>query len=116
MICLEVTALSATTMASSFVSSALNVKDVREFAIQAAFTGAPVGTFKLQISCDEGSPNGTSVTNWDDLPDSQKSITTSGSHSWNIAGASYTWVRISYLATSGTGSCTARFVKKRERK
>lgn len=100
--------------ASNITSDVLYLDQMFGFAIQAEITGAPVGTLKLQGSCDPGSPsplnphNGVGVIHWTDIADSQQAVTGAGSVVWNFDGAFYKWVRIVYTATSGTGNITAR--------
>lgn len=82
-------------------------------AIQAVFTGSPVGTLKLQISTDNvpaptlGSANmASNVVNWSDYTGSSVAVTTSGNFVWNLSFIGYRWIRLAYTKTSGTGSLT----------
>lgn len=83
-------------------------------AIQAVFTGSPVGTARLQGSCDFGARNqpqaggNDQVVNWTDIADSDAAITGAGSASWNFQGSFYKWIRLVYISTSGTGTITVR--------
>lgn len=90
---------SAQSMASSFNSNAFNLDRTPIFAIQAVYTGSPVGTLKLQSSNDG--------TNWDDIAGSTVAVSAAGSQTWNYTGAGFGKVRLVYTATSGTGSLTA---------
>lgn len=100
-------------MATSFQLRAVWLGHICNFAIQLVFTGSPVGTYKLQCSNDPGMPDGgmtpqaSNVTNWTDIADSDQDISASGNIVWNVENAGYTWVRVSYTATSGTGSLTS---------
>lgn len=87
-----------------------------DYSIQLVFTGSPVGTFKLQASIDPYSgsnPTGDTITNWTDVTDSDQAITAAGNHMWNVENAGYTWVRVIWTVTSGTGDLTvARIMTK----
>lgn len=92
-------------MGASFNSDPQKVYKTQGFNVQLVFTGSPVGTVKLQ-SCNALTydPAEADLATWDDIPDSDQSISASGSHSWTVAD-SYKWVRVSYTRTSGTGTC-----------
>ena len=84
---------------------------IANYAIQLVFSGAPVGSFKLQASNDVGSINSagssmqeSSITNWTDVADSAVAVTASGDIMWTVENAGYTWVRVVWTVTSGTGS------------
>lgn len=90
-------------------------------AIQAVFSGSPVGTVKLQGSCDHGGsgmpgqpPNDAAVVNWNDIKDSSTAVTGAGIVDWNYNGVFYNWIRLVYTATSGTGSLTVTVKTKGE--
>lgn len=90
-------------MSSSFNSSALRLLLAASSNIQLAFSGSPVGTFKLQSSADVTEVE-SELVNWDDIPDSSQAISAAGTHTWNI-NARYKWIRVVYTRSSGTGSC-----------
>lgn len=99
-------------VATSQTSSAYWLKEVYGVAIQAVFTGSPVGVISLEGSCDAGSqlPNepilGTGVNNWTTIADSPQNVTGAGSVTYNFTGVFYKWIRVVYTATSGTGNMT----------
>lgn len=100
-------------MNTTINSSAYNVQQIYGYAIQATFTGAPTGTFKLQASNDPATSynpgNGTGanpVVNWTDIANSPYVVTASGNYMWNVYDVMYTWVRLVYTDTSG-GTSTA---------
>lgn len=82
--------------------------DEKYYAVQAVFSagaGDIVGTFKLQRSVDG--------TNFEDIPGSTKSVTSSAtaildtaSQTGNPSAASYPYVRFYWDFTSGTGNIT----------
>lgn len=83
-------------------------------SIQAIITGSPIGILRLQGSNDYGSRNssipdqGQGVVNWSDIANSDTPVAGAGSASWNFQGSFYKWIRLIYVATSGTGNITAR--------
>lgn len=79
--------------------------DLTTFAIQVTFTGADVvGTLKLQGSVD----NVTYV----DISNSSQAVTASANHLWDVTRAGYTWVKVDWDYTSGTGNITINLVVK----
>lgn len=89
---------SSQSMAASFNSSSQQLLFVAMASIQAVFTGAPVGSFKLQISNDN--------SNWTDYSGSDYEISAAGNYVWILAVTPFAYVRVVYTRTSGTGSCT----------
>lgn len=105
--------LDSTNMASATITSrGVWLGHIADFSIQLVFTGAPVGTFKLQASNDVGTEDkggagwsDTGVTHWTDL-DSSQAISAAGDLMYNYRGAGFRWVRVVYTKTSGTGTIT----------
>lgn len=88
--------------------------NVVNYSIQLVFTGTLGGNFKLQASCDKGSPNSASeaqqssgVTNWTDVADSAFTVSAAGNVMWNVRNTGYEWVRVAWTATSGAGTLTS---------
>lgn len=86
---------------------------IANYAIQLVFTGAPQGNFKLQASNDVGSIDSTGaaqqvsgITNWTDIADSAATVSAAGDIMWTVENAGYTWVRVVWTATGGSGSLT----------
>lgn len=78
-------------------------------ALQAIFTGSPIGTIVLQGSCDSANNdpnNGAAVVNWTAITGSSTAISGAGTVLWNNNGVFYKWIRAVYTATSGTGTLT----------
>lgn len=101
-------------MASSFNLHPIYLGHIVDYSIQLVFTGSPGGNFKLQASNDPGQPNAASeaqqvvgVTNWTDVLDSAQTISAAGNHVWTVENAGYTWVRVVWTATSGSGTLTS---------
>jgi|ERR1019366_776568 hypothetical protein len=99
-------------MTTSFSSRPIWLGHICNYAIQLVFTGSPVGTLNLQCSNDPGLPDGgtspqaLNVVNWTDVLNSSQAISAAGNHVWDVQNAGYTWVRVNYVATSGSGSLT----------
>lgn len=102
-----------TDMAQSITGTPTYLGHICNFAIQLVFTGLPVGSFKLQVSSDEGSPtqaapgNYANVTHWSDVAGSTQAITAAGTHMWEVADSGNCWVRFVYTRVSGTGTLTS---------
>jgi hypothetical protein len=101
-------------MAASWESSAMWVGHVANMAIQIVFAGggSPVGTFKLQASCDPGKPNkeadqGDSVVNWDDITSQSQAVSDDGSVLFNVVDPGFQWIRIVWTNTSGTATISS---------
>jgi len=107
-------------MASSFKSTGVDLNQTVLYSIEAVFSGAPVGSFNLEVSNDivPVDPSNTNpvgpdpagnVVNWVTYTGSSTAVSGSGNFLWNVLEAGYRWVRVSYTATSGSGSCTITF-------
>lgn len=95
---------------TSCTSLSLDMTNSRDFAIQAVFSGAPVGTLKLQVSNDIG--DCANATNWMDYTNTSQAVTSSGNFLWNVASGNYHCVRAVYTKTSGTGTLNAVYGRK----
>lgn len=102
---------------ASVTSIGLDLNQCALGAIQAVWTGAPVGTLILQISCDEVAASITSdpaanVVNWTTYTGSSTAVNGAGDFTWNLLDIGYRWLRMKYTKTSGTGSISATFTAK----
>jgi hypothetical protein len=109
--------LTSLDLSASAASEAFYVGSIALFAVQvvASGGGTPAGTFKLQASCDPGLPSaGTrtlqanGVTNWTDISGASDAITDDGVSLFNVADPGYTFVRVVWTRTSGTGTGAIR--------
>lgn len=96
-------------MAGNLSSNGEDVNQIFMFSIQAVFTGAPVGTLKLQVSNDAVpyAPTGdpaSNVVNWVDYTGSNSAVNGAGNFMWIVSNGGYRWVRVVYTVSSGTGS------------
>lgn len=98
-------------MATNITSIITNLDDTCTYNVQATFTGAPVGSIKLQGTNDPillgwvdiTGPGVTTVT----------PITMAGTYMVNVEFAGYSQVQLVYTATSGTGTLYAQINAKR---
>lgn len=106
-------------MASSFNSDVIPLKEMSVYFIQIFWSGSPVGSWSVQVSGDVGqqNPDGTwtGITNWSTYSSSSQSITAAGDIVYKITTASEKFARIAYTSVSGSGSVTtARYNAKGE--
>ena len=98
--------------ADNFTSQGFYVGHIANYATQVVLTGSPVGVVKLQVSCDLGNPNASfpngddNVTNWVDLSGATANISGAGTVLMNLVDSGYSWVRLVYTHTSGSGNIT----------
>lgn len=105
--------------AAMLTSIYTNIQGLDNVGYQGTFTGAPVGTFSVQISMDYQpgtSPNSlpANAGNWITLP-LNPAITASGtgdSFYIDLNQMSAPWIRLVYTKTSGTGTLNAFVVAK----
>ena len=95
-------------MASSFVSTTLDIDEVTSYSIQATWTGTPVGTVKAQGS------NNVALLGWTDITDSISAVSGPGTYLLNVERPSYSFVQFVYTFTSGTGTMNAVLNAKRD--
>jgi len=81
---------------TSCTSGAESVAQYNRASVQAVFTGAPVGTLKLQVSND--------AITWTDLTGSSTAISAAGNVLFDLWAPSYPLIRAVYTKTSGTGA------------
>lgn len=87
------------------------LEHIAYFSIQLVTTGAPVGTFKLQMSNDPGNINAASpanqenISNWTDVADSSVIVSAAGNLMFDVSQSGASWVRVVWVAGGGsTGS------------
>lgn len=95
--------LNQVSMATSQASSALDISEVSGYSMQAVFTGSPNGSLVVLGSNDVDLGFSTVDTH---------TINAAGSYLLNVQSAQYTHVKVSYTATSGSGSLTVRLAGK----
>lgn len=103
-------------MSSSINSTPINLDSIVTYSVQAVFTGTPSGTLQLQGSNDNvltGDPMNATPTNWTVIVDSISGISTAGTYTVNVEIPGYSWVRLQYVRTAGSGTLNARINGKR---
>lgn len=92
--------LASTNLGASLVSDPLELIATKDFGIQIAYTGSPVGVLELQSSWDR--------VNWTPIAFSQQQINAApGTHAWNFQRAAFPFVRVAWNRTSGSGTITS---------
>lgn len=112
------------TMTGTINSIGCEINQEFSWSIQAEWTGAPVGAFTIQVSNDNaplaastsnpvGPDPAANVVNWSTYTGSAVVTTGApGNWTWIAQLAPYKWVRLSYTATSGTGTVNANLFGK----
>lgn len=98
-------------MTGNINSTAININQIVVFAMQAIWTGSPVGTLAIQGSNDYVA-TAADVVNWSTLSNTQVTVNGAGNFLWNATEMGMYWVRLVYTFTSGSGTLTANFVGK----
>jgi len=95
-------------MAASINSDAVLIDQIYGYAVQCVFTGSPVGTLKIQTSCDI--LQGTEVVStWTDLAGATFAVSAAGNASFNYDAQYYQYFRVVYTRTSGTGALSITY-------
>ncbi len=92
-------------MIANITSLPVNINEIVSYAIQAVFTGSPVGNIELQ-----GSNDGINFTL---IPESSAAVSGAGSYLINVELPAYSFVQVIYTFGSGTGTMTAIINTKR---
>lgn len=100
---------SSKSLATNYTSPPISLDQQWGLSIQALWTGAPVGAFKLQTSLNyqPGGPMSRAPANagtWDDYPGSSQNSSGANSCSWDITTTASRWIRVFYAAASGSGT------------
>lgn len=107
-------------MATSSNSIGIDCNQHALAAIQASWSGTPVGSLKLQISNDivPVDPSDTNlvgtdpaglVVNWSDYTGSTVAVSGPGNFTWNLVYVGYRWIRLVYTSSSSVGTINATF-------
>lgn len=97
----------ATSAASNVTSVPFDLGDLQTYSVAVDFSGSNVaGTLTLESLNDKDNGDWVTVTS------SSQAVTSSASHVWNVTGAGYRWVRVKWVASSGTGNISAQLIAK----
>lgn len=89
-------------LSTDFFSPACNIQEYSGFSVHGTISGAnPSGTFIIQASNQEAN-EGTSVTRWADLPDTEITVDDIGDLLSNNGSAFYKWFRVKWTANPGS--------------
>lgn len=95
----------AVALSADTYSDPVLIDQIWAYAVQAVWTGASLrGTIKLQASIDG--------TTWSDVSNSSVAITTPADYLWNVTIAAYTYYRVAFIFTSGSGTLTTKIQNK----
>lgn len=82
------------------VTEPLVINDLKDFNISVAFSSNTInGDLKLQAKTSLNSP-------YIDVLDSDQVVVAGADHMWNVKGANYVYVRVSWTYGSGAGNLT----------
>jgi len=109
--------MAAGDMSGNLTSDPVDVRNLIVASFQIVFTGAPVGTMKLQCSNDvyeylKQPGIQPAATNWTDVADSALSVTAAGDIVYNLTSLGFDQIRVVYTRSSGTGTMSIRMVGK----
>ena len=98
--------ISDVTIDENYTSSPTNIRYLDNVGIELVWTGTPTGTFYI-----EGTVSGNT---WQalDFGSAVSAVGAEGSHLLNINQCPYDQLRISYIATSGTGTLNGYIIAK----
>ncbi len=99
---------------ADYHSPALMLNQDIGFAIQANWSGSPVGTMKIQVSEDynPGTPTSggaANAGNWSDYPGSIQNTAGVATLHWDITQTMAQWARVVFTFTSGTGILSSSY-------
>lgn len=88
------------------VSESISIKHIYGFSVWATWSGTTIsGSIKLEASLDE--------ENWEDITDSEVTISSATTNLWNVSNAMYPYFRVSVTADdTNTITTTAKFYGK----
>lgn len=97
--------VSAADASSNITSIGVGLGDLQVFSIHADFSGATLaGTLELEASNDNA--------DWVAISGANQVVASAASHIFNVVNAAYSWVRLTWTQTGGTGTLTVRAVIK----
>jgi len=105
------TLVAAVSMGGDITSTPIDVQNIDNVGLQVAWTSAnAVGVISVQGSLDYKPTNPPTAGTWYDLtfdPALTQPASDNGGYLINLNQVPYTWLRLKYTRTSGTGTLTA---------
>lgn len=104
--------ISAGDMSGNITSGVTSIQYLDNIGVQFNFTGAPTGTFQIQVSADYAQDefgNVQNAGNWIPITFSSNPVAagSAGSVYVDLNQLSAPWMRLAYVFTSGSGSLNA---------
>jgi hypothetical protein len=90
-----------------------NIDEAVSYSVQASMTGSPLGVIQLEASNDIVPSSAQAPVNWTVIQESVAAVTGAGTYMVNYSLPSYTWVRLVYNPTSGSGAMYTNLNTKR---
>jgi hypothetical protein len=84
-------------MASTLVSSVVDLSNMLHLGVHCTWTGVPTGTLYFEISGEIGAP-----ANWETI--ANLAVTGAGQQLWLDRNTPYKWARLRYVPSAGTGT------------
>lgn len=102
-----------TDMTVAINSIPTNLDSIVSYSIQAIFTGSPAGVLQLEASDDTPLANIPAANSWTPIDDSVQGISAAGTYTVNVELPAYSFVRLQWIPTGGSGTLSARINAKR---
>ena|SRR5271165_2313668 len=94
-------------------SLAVNLDSIVSYSIQAIFSGSPAGSLQLQSSDDTPLAQIPAANSWTVITDSVQGISAAGTYVVNVELPAYSFVRLQWIPTGGSGTLNVRINAKR---
>lgn len=99
--------LPTTSLNVSWESPAISIEHIYGYSVQAAWTGSPNGTLKLQGSSQPLAVDQVSlITQWDDIPTASIDVSTASRIMFNVRQEFYKFFRVVFVSGATGGSIT----------
>jgi len=106
----DITIAGSTSLAGSLVSQWFRLENMERFSLTVHWAGAPVGTFILQSSDDDGGGDQGNpvIVNAIDVTGSAVAVPNASGEgvNWNHSAAGMRWIRVSFAPSGGSGGNT----------
>jgi hypothetical protein len=101
---------SGTSANANFTTNAVAVGEFSTYSVTCNVTSTATGTVALQASNDwAADETGPASPKWVEISGANSAIVTGSDVMFNVQNSGYTWMRVIYTSTSGTGTATIDF-------